>query len=42
MCQDDYDDNDDDDDDDDIQPMSSQVPEVVLELPSDSDSSRFN
>ena len=42
MCQDDDDDIDDDDDDDDIQPMSSQVPEVVLELPSDSDSSRFN
>ena len=42
MCQDDDDDIDDDDDDDVIQPMSSQVPDVVLELPSDSDSSRFN
>ena len=43
MCQDDDDDFDeDDDDDDDVQPMSSQVPDVVLELPSDSDSSRFN
>ena len=40
MCQDDDDDF--DDDDDDVQPMSSQVPDVVLELPSDSDSSRFN